>query len=396
MNIYLLVAFILILGFILGRILRRLRLTEVLAYILAGIIIRLIIDYTDITPPDFSLPEQFSVIITGISLALIAYMVGLSFSFAFLKRMGKQMVIILIVQVVITVVATGGFVYLLTKDLPLSVILGSLAGATDPAGTIAVLRDLRTKGSLTDMTIALVGLDDAVVIVVYAVGIALTKMLLGVETSVSFIFSHPLWEIFGGLGLGGAIGALLSYVTKKMHLTSDHIFVISLAAAILCWGLAEMIGVSAMLACMALGTAVINLHVQIGTRSNELVDNIMTPIFVLFFAAIGMEMDFSLFHLMWPLIIVYCVGRSIGKITGCSLGGVLAKAETKIKKYIGFAMLPQAGVAMGLAFLAAQALSGYELGGTIITLATTTTVVFGLMSPPLVQYAVKKAGESSI
>jgi len=391
MNIYVLVALILILGFILGKILRRLRLTEVLAYILAGIIIGLIVKH-----PDFTLPEQFSVIITETSLALIAYMVGLSFSFAFLKRMGKQMVIILIVQVVMTVVATCGFVYLLTKNLPLSIILGSLAGATDPAGTIAVLRDLRAKGSLSDMTIALVGLDDAVVIVVYAVGIALTKMLLGAETSASFIFGYPLWEIFGGLGLGGAIGTLLSYVTKKMHLTSDNIFVISLAVAILCWGLAEMIEVSAMLTCMALGTAVINLNVQVGNRSNELVDNIMTPIFVLFFAAIGMNMDFSLFHLMWPLIIVYCVGRSIGKITGCSLGGVLAKSEPKIKKYIGFAMLPQAGVAMGLAFLAAQALSGYELGGTIITLATTTTVVFGLLSPPLVQYAVRKAGESSI
>jgi len=387
MNIYVLVALTLILGFILGRILRRLRLTEILAYILAGIIIGRILN--------FSPPEQFNIIITETSLALIAYVVGLSFSFAFLKRMGKQMVIILIVQVVITVVATCGFVYLLTKNLPLSIILGSLAGATDPAGTIAVLRDLRAKGSLSDMTIALVGLDDAVVIVIYAVGIALTKMLLGAETSVSFVFSHPLWEIFGGLGLGGAIGALLSYVTKKMHLTSDNIFVISLAVAVLCWGLAKMIEVSAMLTCMALGTAVINLNVQIGNRSNELVDNIMTPIFVLFFAAIGMKMDFSLFHLMWPLIIVYCVGRSIGKITGCSLGGVLAKSEPKIKKYIGFAMLPQAGVAMGLAFLAAQALSGYALGGTIITLATTTTVVFGLLSPPLVQYAIRKAGESS-
>jgi Kef-type K+ transport system membrane component KefB len=388
MNIYILVALILILGFILGRVLRKLRVTEILAYILAGIIIGRALN--------FSPPEQFNTIITGTSLALIAYMVGLSFSFAFLKRMGKQMVIVLIVQVLITVAATGGFVYLLTKDLPLSIILGSLAGATDPAGTIAVLRDLRAKGSLTDMTIALVGLDDAVVIVVYAVGIALTKMLLGVETSVSFVFSYPLWEIFGGLGLGGAIGAVISYVTKKMHLTSDHIFVISLAAAILCWGLAEMIEVSAMLTCMALGTAVINLNVQVGNRSNELVDNIMTPIFVLFFAAIGMQMDFSIFHLMWPLIIMYCVGRSIGKITGCSLGGVLSKSEPKIKKYIGFAMLPQAGVAMGLAFLAAQALSGYELGGTVITLATTTTVVFGLISPPLVQYAVKKAGEVNI
>jgi Kef-type K+ transport system membrane component KefB len=388
MNIYILVALILILGFILGRVLRKLRVTEILAYILAGIIIGRALN--------FSPPEQFNVIITGTSLALIAYMVGLSFSFAFLKRMGKQMVIVLIVQVFITVAATWGFVYLLTRDLPLSIILGSLAGATDPAGTIAVLRDLRAKGSLTDMTIALVGLDDAVVIVVYAVGIALTKMLLGAEAGISFAFTYPLREIFGGLGLGGAIGAVLSYVTKKMHLTSDHIFVISLAAAILCWGLAEMIEVSAMLTCMALGTAVINLNVQVGNRSNELVDNIMTPIFVLFFAAIGMQMDLSIFNLMWPLIIMYCVGRSIGKITGCSLGGVLAKSEPKIKKYIGFAMLPQAGVAMGLAFLAAQALSGYELGGTIITIATTTTVVFGLISPPLVQYAVKKAGEVNI
>ena len=391
MNDYLLVAFILILGFILGRILRRLRLTEILAYILAGIIIGQLRQFSDFTPP-----EQFGSIITGLSLALIAYMVGLSFSFAFLKRMGKQMIIILIVQVIITVAATWGFVYLLTRDLSLSIILGSLAGATDPAGTIAVLRDLRAKGSLSDMTIALVGLDDAVVIVIYAVGIALTKMLLGAETSVSFVFSHPLWEIFGGLGLGGAIGGALAYVTKKMHLSSDHIFVISLAAAILCWGLAEMIEVSGMLTCMALGTAVINFNVQVGNRSNELVDNIMTPVFVLFFAAIGMEMDFSLFHLMWPLIIVYCVGRSVGKITGCSLGGVLARSEPKIRKYIGFAMLPQAGVAMGLAFLAAQALAGYELAGTVVTLATTTTIVFGLLSPPLVQYAVKKAGEATI
>jgi Kef-type K+ transport system membrane component KefB len=388
MNIYLLVAFILILGFILGRVLRKLRLTEILAYILSGIIIGRVLN--------FSPPEQFGVVITGTTLALIAYIVGLSFSFAFLKRMGKQMVIILIVQVFITVVATWGFVYLLTRDLPLSITLGSLAGATDPAGTIAVLRDLRAKGTFTDITIALVGLDDALVIIVYSVGIVFTKMLLGGEASISFSFTYPLWEILGGLGLGGAIGAAISYFAKKMHLTSDHIFVISLAAAILCWGLAELIEVSAMLTCMALGTAVINLNVQIGNRSNELLDNIMTPIFVLFFAVIGMEMDFSLFNLIWPLVIMYCVGRSIGKITGCSLGGVLSRSEPKIKKYLGFAMLPQAGVAMGLAFLAAQALSGYELGDTIITLTTATTIVFGLLSPPLVQYAVKKAGEASV
>ena len=388
MNIYVLVALILILGFLLGRILRKLRLTEVLAYILSGIIIGRVLN--------FSAPEQFSVIITGTTLALVAYIIGLSFSFAFLKRMGKQMVIILIVQVVMTFVVTWGFVYLLTRNLPLSIILGSLAPATAPAGTIAVLRDLRAKGTLTDITMALVGLDDALVIVIYSVGIMWTKMLLGGEASISFSLTYPLWEIFGGLGLGGVIGIATAYLTKRIHLSSDHIFVVSLAVAILCWGLAEMIGVSAILTCMALGTAVINLNVQIGNRSNELIDNIMTPVFVLFFAAIGMAMDFSLFHLIWPLVIVYCLSRSIGKITGCSLGAAISRSEPKIKKYLGLAMLDQAGVAIGLAFLAAQALSEYELGGTIIALMATTTVVYGLLAPPLIQYAVKKAGESSI
>ncbi|MEE8620384.1 MAG: cation:proton antiporter [Dehalococcoidia bacterium] len=388
MNIYVLVALILILGFILGRILRRLRLTEILAYIIAGIIIGQVLDFTP--------PEQFTVIITGVTLALVAYIIGLNFSFSFLKRMGKQLVIILFVQVFMTFLVTWGFVYLLTGDLPLSIILGSLAPATAPAGTIAVLRDLRAKGTLTDITIALVGLDDALVIVIYSVGIMLTQILLGGEASVSHSLSYPLWEIFGGLGLGGAIGVAISYFAKKVHLSSDHIFIISIAVAMLCWGLAEMIGVSAILTCMALGTAVINLNVQIGTRSNELIDNIMTPVFILFFAAVGMGMDFSLFHLMWPLIIVYVVGRSIGKIAGCSLGGVLARSEPKIKKYLGLAMLDQAGVAIGLAFLAAQALSGYELGGTIIALMAITTVVHGLLAPPLIQYAVRKSGESSI
>jgi Kef-type K+ transport system membrane component KefB len=388
MNIYVLVGLILILGFVLGRVLHKLRVTEILAYIVAGIVIGRVLN--------FSPPEQFYVVITGTTLALVAYMVGLTFSFAFLKRLGKQIVIILIVQVAMTFAAACGFVYLLTRDLPLSIVLASLAPATAPAGTIAVLRDIKAKGTLTDMTIALVGLDDALVIVVYAVGIRLTTMLLGAEASVSAALSYPLWEILGGLGLGGVVGSAASYFMKRMHISSDHLFVISVALAILCWGVAEMIGVSAILACMALGTAVINLNVQVGKRSNELVDNIMTPVFVLFFATIGMEMDFSLFHSLWPLIIVYVVGRSIGKIAGCSLGGVLARSEPKIKKYLGFAMLDQAGVAMGLALLAAQALSGYELGGAIVTLVATTTVVHGLIAPPLVQFAAKKAGESSI
>ncbi|MFO7773326.1 MAG: cation:proton antiporter [Dehalococcoidia bacterium] len=386
MNIYVLVGSILILGFVVGRMLRKLGLTEVLAYILSGVIIGQVFD--------FSAPEEFGVTITGITLALVAYVVGLSLSVAFLRRMSKQIVIILIVQVLTTFIAVWASVYLLTKNLPLAIILASLAPAASPAAAIAVLRDLRARGTLTDMTIALVGLTDAVVVIIFAVGLMWAETLLGGEASLSSSLAHPLWEILGGLGLGGATGVAISYLTKKIHLSSEHVFVVFIGVAILCWGLAEMIGVSAILTCMALGVAVINLNVHIGNRSNELLDNVMTPIFILFFAAIGMEMDFTLFHLIWPLVIVYCAGRTIGRIAGCSLGAVFAGSEPKVKKYLGLALLNQAGVAMGLAFLAAQALAEYEIGGTIITLIATTTVVHELCAPLALQYAVKKAGEA--
>ncbi|MFO7995656.1 MAG: cation:proton antiporter [Dehalococcoidia bacterium] len=386
MNIYVLVASILILGFVLGRILRRLRLTEVLAYILAGIIIGPVLN--------FSAPQQFNVIITGITLAFVAYTVGSTFSFVFLKRIGKQVVVILVMQVLITSVAVSGFVYLLTRNLPLSIILGSLAPAASPAGTIAVLRDLRARGTLTDVTIAMVGLADAVVVILFSVGIMWAAMLLGGEGSLSSSLTSPLWEIFGGLGLGGATGIAISYLAKKVYLSSEHIFVAFVATIILCWGLAEMIGVSAILACMALGIAVINCNVHIGNQSNELIDNVMTPVFVLFFAAIGMAMDFSLFHLVWPVVIVYCAGRTIGMMAGCRTGAALSSSGPNIKRYLGLALLNQAGVVMGLAFLAAQTLAGHDLGGTIITIMATTTAVYGVFAPLALQYAVKKAGEA--
>jgi len=386
-NIYVLVALILLLGFILGRLLRKVGLTEVLAYLFAGVIIGPILK--------FSAPEQFSSVITGVTLAFVAYTIGLSFSFTFLKKMGKKVLIILIVEVLVTSVVVWIFVYLLTRDLPLSIILASLAPATAPAGTIAVLRDLRSKGTLTDVSIAIVGLDDAAAIIIYSVGIIWTKTLLGGEVGIASSFVYPVWEIFGAVALGGAIGLIISYYTKKMHLSSDNIFVICVAVAILCWGLAEMVGISAILTCMVLGTTVINFNVHIGNRSNELLDNIMTPVFMLFFAVIGMAIDFSQFASIWAIVIMYCIGRSAGKVLGCTTGSVLSKSEPKITKYLGIALLNQAGVAIGLAFLAAQELSEYGLGGIIITLMATTTAVFQLFSPLCTQYAIKKAGEAN-
>lgn len=386
MNIYVLVGSILILGFILGRILRQLHLTEILAYLISGIIIGPVLH--------FSAPEQFNVIITGVTLAFVAYAVGSTFSLAFLRRLGNQVVIILVIQVFITSVVVLGSMYLLTRDLALSIVLGSLAPAASPAGTMAVLRDLRAKGTLTDVTIGMVGLADAVVVIIFSVGIMLAVRLLGGTADLSSSLVSALWEILGGLGLGGAIGIAVSSLAKRIHLSSEHIFVAFMAIVVLCWGLAEMIDVSAILACMALGIAVINVNAHVGKQSNQSIDNVMTPVFVLFFGAIGMAMDFSLLYLIWPAVIVYFAGRTAGMMAGCRIGAALSSSEPKVRKYLGLALLNQAGIHMGLAFLAAQTLAGHELGRTIVTIMAITTAAYGLFAPLALQYAVKKAGEA--
>ena len=386
-NIYIIIASILLLGFIIGRLLRKIGLTEVLAYLFAGIIIGPILK---ISPP-----KHFESFITGITLAFVGYKVGLTFSITFLKKMGKRVLTILITEVVITSLVVWIFVFLLTRNLALSVVLASLAPATAPAGTVAVLRDLRAKGTLTDVSVAIVGLDDAAAIIIYSVGIMWTKTLLGGKSSIFSSFIHPLWEILGAVALGGIIGFILSYFAKKNRLSADHTFLITTATAMLSWGLSKFMGVSSILTCMILGMTVVNLHVDIAIRSDKLIDNIMTPIFILFFATIGMEINFSQLTSIWAIVLMYCVGRSAGKIAGCSLGSVMSKSETKITKYLGIALLNQAGVAVGLAFLASQELSGSNLSGVIITLMATTTALFQILSPLGTQYAIKKAGEEN-
>lgn len=387
-NIYIIIALMLILGFLLGELLRLVGLTKVLAYLFAGIIIGPILK--------FSPKEGFGTFITGITLALVGYKVGLTFSTRFLKKMGKKVLIILITEVIITSLVVFVFVYILTKNLAVSVILASLAPATAPAGTIAVLRDLRARGTLTEVSIAIVGLDDAAAIIIYSIGITWTKIILGGQTSFYSSFVHPTWEILGAVGVGGVIGIILSYFTKKVILSQEHAFIITIATIMLSWGIAQVLGVSAILTCMVLGMTVINLYKGFATLSDSLLEDIMTPFFILFFAVIGMEIDFSHLLDILALVVIYCIGRSVGKILGCGIGGILSNSESKITKYLGIALLNQAGVAVGLAFLATQELSGSGLSKTIITLMASTTALFQLLSPLGTQYAVKKAKEANI
>ncbi len=385
-NPYISVGLLLILGLALGMLFKKIGLTEILAYIFAGIIVGPLMG--------LEIPENFFPAITSLALALVGYMVGLTFSRTFLRRSGREVMIILVVEVVVTSFFVWLFTYVYTWNLPLSVVLASLAPATAPAGTIAVFRDLRSRGRLTEVATAVVGLDDAAGIVMYTVGIVATKSLLGGSVSPATSALNALWEILGAVGLGLGLGFFIAVVGRRIHLTQDHIFVIGLAASILGWGLADYIHVSDILTCMLIGTAIINYSKRFGYISYEMIDRIMTPIFIAFFGAVGMEISPQLFIATLGLAVVYCIGRTVGKVVGCWSGAVLAKSEAKLKKYLGIALLNQAGVAVGLAGLAARDLAAYDLGPLIITIIATTTTIFQIVSPLGTQYAVKAAGEA--
>jgi len=386
-SLYLITSLILIFGLVFGFLFKKIKLTEVLAYLFGGMLISII---------GFKAPATFFNIVTGVTLALVGYIVGLSFSYDFLKRMGKKVMIILIVEVIITSAVVTLFVYLFTGDMALAVLLGSLAPATAPAGTIAVFRSLSSHGVLTDVATAVVGLDDAAGIVMYVIGIIWTKSLLGYHVTVEVSVIHALWEILGAFLLGGALGFGFGYSAKKVSLTYEHQLVLGVAIALLGWGIASAIGVSNILTTMAIGMTMINLNHEAGVSTYRTIDSFMTPVYIMFFGVIGMEINFTLLMGLWAVALVYCLGRTVGKILGCSLGSLFARAEPKLQKYLGVALLNQAGVAVGLAAHAAQEISSSHLGQIIITLIAVTTAIFQIASPLGTQYAVKKAGEATI
>ncbi len=342
-NIYVITSLMLLLGFIFGRLLKKIGLTEVLAYIVAGILIGPVLK--------FCVPAFFNGVVTAITLSFVAYMVGLSFSFRFLKRMGKKVVTILVVEVLVTSLVVWALVFLFTKNLPLSIILGALAPATAPAGTIAVIRDLKSKGNLTDVAIAIVGLDDAAGIIIYSFGIVLTRALLGGRVDVNAFVIRPLWEIFGAVFLGALVGFATSFLTNKAKLTKDHIFIISIGIVIFAWGVAKVIGVSAILTCMVVGTVMVNFNASVSNQSNRLIDSIMSPVFILFFAAIGTQIDFSQLLAMIGIVLVYCAGRSIGKVLGCGLGGFCHAPNRRLRNTSGLPCSIRLALPWGLHFL---------------------------------------------
>lgn len=336
--------------------------------------------------------------ITWFSLGFIGFTLGGKLPLQLLRKSGKKIIFMMLGGIVFPFVFVLGGIYFLKGNLSLGLIFGALACTSAPAGTIAVIYEYRARGKLTNAIVAVVGLDDAFGVVVFAVTIAGVSAIMG--GSNSFLSAETLWEpakeIGGALLLGGAAGGILALIVKKVHERAE-LFVLTLAILLSSIGTAMWLGFSVILASITMGMVFVNIlphECRIVFRD---MDRITLPIFILFFLTAGLELRLDLLLGSGALVLVYVLFRTIGKLSGPMAAAGIARTDPKLKKYLGFGILPQAGVALGLALLASHKLVELgkpELAGLVITTITATTVVFEIIGPIGTRFALVSSGEA--
>ena len=397
----------LISGLLLSRVAKLLGLPAVTAYLIAGVLIgpfllgRIGIGFN---PTDNS-PEHYK-ILCDLALGFIAFAIGNEFRLTQLKKIGKQATVIGIFQAVFTCivvdVALISFSLIVGNDVfPLSaaIILGAVATATAPAATLMVVRQYKAKGPLTDLLLPIVALDDAVGLVVFAISFGVAKSIdTGVVDIVSMIV-NPILEVVLSIALGAVMGVLFTVCEKYFHSNSKRmaVSVAFVMATVAISGVSIHVGqvhiaFSSLLACMMLGTVFCNICDFSEDLMNR-ADKWTAPLLVLFFVISGAELDLGVFtNGMFVLLgVVYIIFRSLGKYFGAGISAKLTSCDEKTCKYLGITLLPQAGVALGMA---SQALKfGSSTGKVVQSITLFAVLIYEIFGPYLTKIALTKAGD---
>jgi Kef-type K+ transport system membrane component KefB len=333
--------------------------------------------------------EQFS-IIPEIALGFIAFSIGAEFKLSYLKKVGKSPVIIAFAEAFGAVLVVDFVLILTGNDLAFSLVLGAIAAATAPAATLMVVRQYKAKGPVTNTLLPVVAIDDAVALIAFGISVAIAKAINSHGT-VPFIDSLfiPIVEIVGALVLGVILGLILKYLTKWYTGRGNRLSA-TVAMILLCIGISNILGFSALLACMAMSAIFVNISND-SIAIFEQVDRMTPPVFILFFFISGAELDVSILPTVGFIGALYVIFRVVGKVGGAALGAKISNAEPVVRKYLGFTLIPQAGVAIGLASIAMTVVPEY--GIKIRTIILCGTVIYELIGPVTAKLALKKAGE---
>ena len=393
-------------GLLLSRLAKIVKLPAVTAYLISGVLIgpfvlgALGIPGIGITSKQI---EGFG-LISDLALGFIAFSMGNEFRLSQLKKIGKQATVIGVLQALITTVVVDIALIALhfampnTLSIPAAIVLASVATATAPAATLMVVKQYKAKGPVTDVLLPVVALDDAVGLVVFAISFGIARSMGTAGVSPLAIILEPLIEIVLSLLLGFVMGLLFTLCEKYFHSRSKRMAV-SVTFVMMTVAISSLkfevggihIAFSSLLACMMLGTVFCNIC-EVSEELMDRADRWTTPVLILFFVISGAELDLSVFT-QWTVVvvgIVYIFARSLGKYYGANISARMTKSDPNIVKYLGITLLPQAGVALGMAIKA------IELGpdGAIVRNITLFAVlIYEIVGPFLTKIALTKAGD---
>ncbi len=343
-------------------------------------------------------------VISDAALGFIAFTMGNEFRIADLKRTGKQAAVVAVFQALTATLLVDLSLFLLHLIIPekLSLsavlILGAIATATAPAATLMVVKQYKAKGPVTDILLPIVALDDVVGLLVFAVSFGIAKALENGQVDLVSVLINPLIEVVVSLSLGALIGFVYNFAERFFHSRSKRMS-ISVAFVFLAVALSMLkfrvgpvtIGFSSLLVCMMLGTVFCNLC----DFSEELMDRMdrwTGPLMVLFFVISGAGLELSVFG-DWQIVLVgviFILFRSIGKMGGAGVSARFMHCEPTVQKYLGITLLPQAGVALGMALTASTM---GETGLFVRNIALFAVLIYELVGPLLTKMALDKAGE---
>ena len=385
MNILLSLALAMIVGLLLTRVVKLVHLPNVTGYLIAGLLIG---PYVLNVFPSDSL-ESVSLIST-VALGFIAFSIGNEFRFSHLKHIGKNAIIICLCQALLAVLLVDVTLLLAGFDTPLCLVLGAIATATAPAATLMVVRQYKAKGPITSTLLPVVAIDDAVGLIVFAVSLAIAQSLAsGEAVTVMNTVVEPLLEIVLSLLVGAVIGVLISFATKFFKSRANRLC-ICIAAVLLGVALAEQFHLSSLLLCMCIGAGFVNTNKHAETIL-EGTDRWTPPLFMIFFVISGAELDLAVLPTVGLLGVLYLIARSLGKYFGTFFGAMTVGADKNIRKYLGAALLPQAGVAIGMAQIVMNELPAY--GSQVRAVILTATLIYELVGPMITKIVLTKAGE---
>ncbi len=393
-NILAVIGLIIAVSFLGSKAFQRIGIPQVVGFIVIGVLLGT--SFLNIIP--LSLAEELT-FVSEIALGLIGFDIGSHLLFSDLRKLGRSIVFILFFEAIGTFVLVTLGVYAITQSGFTALIFGALASATAPAATVDVLAEYEAKGPLTTSLLAVVGMDDALALILYSVAAALAESLLAQSGMPSLlqIVELPLVEIGGSLVLGLALGLILDQIMCRMKRQHDAMAV-SIGFVFLAVGISQDLGFSLILTTMILGITVVNRCPDHGRHIRFTIEQAGPVIYVLFFTLVGARFQISLLPTMGLLGLAYVLLRSTGKFVGAWLGGTLGDAETAVRNNLGLGLLSQAGVAIGLALASASRFSvygeeGQALGSLIINVITATTFVVQIVGPICVKWAITRAGE---